>query len=102
MLSLPENAQLRVIFLRIHRLPIRLPLTSFPKKEVTRSVALSFPTIWSLMRKGEFPQSFAVSGRTMWLASEIDAWILSRPRRQVRRGIWRDESLPGHRSQNAS
>ena len=55
------------------------------KREVTELVGHSYPTIWSWMRAGTFPLSFDVGGKTAWLQSEIDAWIVSRPRSSLKR-----------------
>jgi predicted DNA-binding transcriptional regulator AlpA len=66
-------------------LPKKEPPRLIGKKEVCRRTSLSFPTIWKLMqRDDEFPRSLQVGGKTMWLESEVDAWILSRPRCQYK------------------
>jgi prophage regulatory protein len=54
------------------------------KPEVIERTGLSFPTIWGLMRKGEFPRSRIVGGRSAWLSSEIDAWIRRLPVRKLK------------------
>jgi len=54
------------------------------KKQVLDRVPLSFGSIWKMMRAGTFPQSRSISeNKTVWLESEIDAWILSAPLRPV-------------------
>jgi predicted DNA-binding transcriptional regulator AlpA len=45
------------------------------KHEVMAATGTSYPTIWAWMRKGVFPRSRIVAGRSMWLASEVNAWI---------------------------
>jgi predicted DNA-binding transcriptional regulator AlpA len=50
------------------------------RKEVLSLVPLSYPTIWSLMRRGLFPASRAIGEhKCAWLASEVATWIVSRP-----------------------
>jgi predicted DNA-binding transcriptional regulator AlpA len=44
-----------------------------------RKVPLTFPTIWSAMRRGEFPRGRRIGARTFWIEGEIDAWISTRP-----------------------
>jgi predicted DNA-binding transcriptional regulator AlpA len=46
---------------------------------VLAKVGLSYTTVWQMMRRGEFPRARQVADRSKWLASEVDAWILSRP-----------------------
>ena len=49
--------------------------------QVTSRVGLSKSTIWKLSAEREFPQPRRLGPRSVaWLASEVDAWILSRPR----------------------
>ena len=50
-----------------------------PKAVVLERTGLSYPTIWTWMREGRFPRAREVGSRPMWLANEIDDWILSRP-----------------------
>jgi prophage regulatory protein len=54
------------------------------KPEVLDRVGVSFPTVWKWMREGDFPRSRDLGGKTCWLASEIDEWILSRPVRKYK------------------
>ena len=49
------------------------------RREVMERVPLSYPTIWKLMQKGNFPRSRDIGGKVVWLESEIDDWIESRP-----------------------
>jgi predicted DNA-binding transcriptional regulator AlpA len=51
------------------------------RHELLAKTALSYPKIWALMREGTFPRARAVGGRTLWLESEIDAWIANLPQR---------------------
>jgi len=54
------------------------------KGEVLTITGLSYPTIWSWMRAGRFPRSRVVGGKSMWLASEIDAWLTGLPVRLLK------------------
>jgi predicted DNA-binding transcriptional regulator AlpA len=54
------------------------------KGELLERTGLSFPTIWSMMRKGEFPRSRVVGGKSAWLASEFEAWLVALPRRRLK------------------
>jgi len=49
--------------------------------DVQRVTGLSKATLWRLVKTGDFPQPIKLSERAVgWKASEIDAWIESRPR----------------------
>ena len=50
------------------------------RREVIDRVPLSYPTIWAMMVRGEFPRSREIGGKCAWLESEIDNWIANRPR----------------------
>jgi prophage regulatory protein len=54
------------------------------KGELLERTGLSFPTIWSMMRKGKFPRSRVVGGKSAWLANEVDAWFAALPRRRLK------------------
>ena len=57
------------------------------KREVLALVPLSYPTIWAMMRKGTFPLSIKLDStgtKIAWHAGEIQAWILSRERVQLK------------------
>lgn len=58
------------------------------KREVLKTVGLSYPTIWSRMRKGQFPRSVVVgkgaAAKVMWRKSEIEAWLESLPRQRLK------------------
>jgi predicted DNA-binding transcriptional regulator AlpA len=56
------------------------------KNQLRERVPLSFPTIWTMMREGRFPAARIVGGKSMWLESEVAAWIASRPQRKYKRG----------------
>jgi predicted DNA-binding transcriptional regulator AlpA len=54
------------------------------KAEVLDRIGLSYPTVWNLMRRNEFPRAREMGGKTVWIESEVDAWILSRPIRRLK------------------
>lgn len=60
------------------------PACFIKKAEVIRRVGLSYPTIWQWMIEGKFPRSRELGGRTVWLESEIDDFILNRPVRRLK------------------
>lgn len=46
---------------------------------VCEMVSLSKSTVLRLMAKGDFPQSFALSGNAVgWSRAEVEAWIAQR------------------------
>jgi predicted DNA-binding transcriptional regulator AlpA len=54
------------------------------KGELLERLGVSFPTIWSWMRRGTFPRARVVGGKSCWLSSEIDAWVASLPVRRLK------------------
>ena len=54
------------------------------KPEVMAIAGVSFPTIWTWMRDGKFPRSRIVGGKSMWLSTEIEAWIAALPVRRLK------------------
>jgi predicted DNA-binding transcriptional regulator AlpA len=54
------------------------------KREVLAIANVSYPTLWSWMRQGTFPRSRVVGGKSMWLSSEIEAWLAALPVRQLK------------------
>ena len=50
------------------------------RKTLLEKIPLSATTIYRMEQKGEFPKRLQLSaGKIAWLASEVDAWINSRP-----------------------
>jgi predicted DNA-binding transcriptional regulator AlpA len=47
-------------------------------------VNLSFTSAWRLMQQGEFPRARTSGNKIVWLKSEIDSWIKSRPVRKYK------------------
>jgi prophage regulatory protein len=54
------------------------------KRQVLARVPISYPTLWTMMKKGLFPRSRELSEeRVGWLESEIDSWIENLPIRAL-------------------
>ena len=54
------------------------------KHQVLARVPLSYPSIWSMMKKGTFPRSRKLSeARVGWVEAEIDNWIANLPVRAI-------------------
>jgi predicted DNA-binding transcriptional regulator AlpA len=51
------------------------PVNLLTKPDVLAITKVTFPTIWVWMRAGKFPRSRIVGGKSMWLSSEVDAWL---------------------------
>lgn len=62
----------------------------FSRPEVIERVGVTFPTLWTMMHRGEFPRAIIVAGGSLWRADAIDAWIDALPRRRYKS----DECLP--------
>jgi predicted DNA-binding transcriptional regulator AlpA len=54
------------------------------KHEVCAITGRTFPTLWSWQRDGRFPRSRVVGGRSMWLSSEVEAWMAALPVRPLK------------------
>jgi prophage regulatory protein len=68
------------------------------KKALCQKVGVTFPCIWRMIREGNFPKGRAVGSRTLWISSEIDAWILARPARVYRKSAERVDGVHSHKS----
>jgi predicted DNA-binding transcriptional regulator AlpA len=55
------------------------------KAEVLRRVGYTYPSLWRMMREGKFPLSFDVGNKTAWREAEIEAWLASRPRSNLKK-----------------
>jgi predicted DNA-binding transcriptional regulator AlpA len=53
------------------------------KHQVLDRVPVSFPALWEWIRDGKFPapREVAGGGKAMWLESEVEDWIKSRPKK---------------------
>ena len=54
------------------------------KAEVLAVASVSYPTIWQWMRDGKFPRSRIVGGQSMWVSSEVSAWLEGLPIRPLK------------------
>ena len=57
------------------------------KRAVLDRVPYSYPTLWAKMARGEFPRSVKLDdagSKVAWYEDEIDTWIASRPRVQLK------------------
>jgi predicted DNA-binding transcriptional regulator AlpA len=57
----------------------RPPDRLIDRLEVLRRIPVSFSTLLNWMRDGNFPQSRGLVGKQVWLESEIEHWIATRP-----------------------
>jgi predicted DNA-binding transcriptional regulator AlpA len=55
-----------------------------PKAEVCAIAGVTFVTIWNWQRKGLFPRARIVGGKSLWLSTDIDAWLASLPVRPLK------------------
>ena len=56
------------------------------KPEVTDKVGVSYQTLWTWMRDDKFPRSRELGGgKVGWILSEVDEWILNRPKVQLKK-----------------
>jgi predicted DNA-binding transcriptional regulator AlpA len=62
------------------------------KPEILAITNLTFPTIWRMMRAGTFPRSRIVGGKSMWLSTEVEAWLAALPVRVLKGDA---EAAPG-------
>jgi predicted DNA-binding transcriptional regulator AlpA len=49
------------------------------RNELMRIIPVTYPTIWKWMREDKFPRSKNCGGKIVWLESDIEDWIKSRP-----------------------
>jgi predicted DNA-binding transcriptional regulator AlpA len=64
--------------------PARLGAHLLSKRQVLAIANVSYPTIWAWMRTGTFPRSRVVGGKSMWLSTDIEAWLAALPVRQLK------------------
>jgi predicted DNA-binding transcriptional regulator AlpA len=61
-----------------------LPMQLYGRHEVVALLGLSFPTVWAMMRRNEFPRGRVVGGKTKWLSTEVDAWLNGLEKRRLK------------------
>ena len=54
------------------------------KSEVLSIVGCTYTTLWQMMRRGAFPRSRIVGGKSMWLSTEVEAWLAALPVRKLK------------------
>jgi predicted DNA-binding transcriptional regulator AlpA len=64
--------------------PSRLGVRLLSKREILTITNVTFPTLWSWMRHGKFPRSRVVGGKSMWLSTDIEAWLAMLPVRKLK------------------
>lgn len=47
-------------------------------RTVAARLAVSRPTVYTLMRDHGFPKPIKIGGRSVWNEAEVDAWLLER------------------------
>jgi predicted DNA-binding transcriptional regulator AlpA len=60
------------------------PVRLLDKNDILAITNVTFPTIWAWMRAGTFPRSRVVGGKSMWLSSEIEQWLVELPVRALK------------------
>ena len=78
--------------------PISPPATDrsprlLTKPQVCAIAGVTYPTLWKLMRQGEFPRSYVLGGRSMWRSDEIDQWLAGLPVRRLKGDAEADQPL---------
>jgi prophage regulatory protein len=60
-------------------------LVFLSKAQVLKKVPVTAPTLWSWVRQGKFPKPRDISpNKSVWLESEVDAWIRAQPVRSYK------------------
>jgi predicted DNA-binding transcriptional regulator AlpA len=54
------------------------------KAQICKIANVTYPTVWAWMRAGKFPRARIVGGKSMWLSSEVDAWVVALPKRPLK------------------
>jgi prophage regulatory protein len=62
-----------------------LPCRLLTRAQLLELIPFSYPTIWELMRRGEFPKALRIGQQKVaWREDEIREWIASRPRQELK------------------
>jgi predicted DNA-binding transcriptional regulator AlpA len=64
--------------------PVNLGMRLLDRHQVCAIVGASYPSVWEWMRKGTFPRSRVVGGKTKWFSTDIDAWMAALPIRRLK------------------
>jgi predicted DNA-binding transcriptional regulator AlpA len=54
------------------------------RHQIVALTGFTYPWIWQMMMRGEFPRSRTVGGKAMWLTREIEDWVTNLPRRRLK------------------
>lgn len=57
------------------------PSRLIDRHELLRRIPLTWDCVYRLMKANDFPQARVVGGKSAWLESEIEAWVVNRPLR---------------------
>ena len=61
------------------------PCRLLTKKQVLEITTFSYPTLWGMMRRGEFPKALRIGQQKVaWREDEVREWIDSRPRQELK------------------
>ncbi len=61
-----------------------IPVRFLTRAEVIDRVNMTYAWIWTQMRKGTFPRARDLGNRTVWVESEVEDWMNSRPKRRLK------------------
>jgi|SRR6516164_2040242 prophage regulatory protein len=75
-------------------------LVFLSKQQVLKKIPVTAPTLWAWVRQGKFPRPRAIYNKTVWIASEVDAWMQARPHRQYK-PIRSNERVPNNKKASA-
>jgi predicted DNA-binding transcriptional regulator AlpA len=54
------------------------------RHQIVALTGVSYPSLWKMACRGAFPKGRTLSYKTVWLKSEIDAWIAALPVSPIR------------------
>ena len=62
----------------------KLPASLLSRHEIVALSGFTYPWLWQMMRRGLFPRGRIVGGKTMWLSTEVEAWLAELPIRPLK------------------
>jgi predicted DNA-binding transcriptional regulator AlpA len=65
-------------------LAAQAPLRLLDRDQVCEIVNVTFPTLWAWMRSGKFPRSRVAGAKSMWLSTDVEAWMRTLPMRRLK------------------
>lgn len=63
---------------RLSRAETDRPERLLPMRAVRDQVALHPATVYAMVKEGTFPKPIKMGRRSLWIESEVQAWILAR------------------------